>query len=154
MSTVARVLLCMLFCACFALRVVGQELLFSFPPVPSNGAYSERPFAKGEVLIVTVTRMAPGEMLSLQRCGNARCSIGASVAEWSFDDFTRHSRAEVNAEGDRYAFLIFNLDKGAVRTDKGVVSPVVGTEALVEEGVTTLRFSSGTVVTVTIRSPR
>ena len=145
---------CMLIWACMTPRAIAEELLFSFSPVPDNAALSKRSFAKDEVLIVTIVRMAPGETLYLERCGNARCSIGAPVLTWTFDDFAQHSPAEVNAEGDRYGFLIFNADKGLVRTDKGIVSPVVGAEATVEHGVTTLRFSSGTILTVTVRSSR
>lgn len=136
-----RVLFYALFCACFAQNVVAQELLFSFSPIPSNGALSKRPFSKNELLVVTVTGMAPGERLTLERCGNARCSVGAAVAEWTFDDFARHSPAEVKAEGDRYGFLLFNGNKG-----------VVGTEAILEHGLTTIRFSSGAIVTVELRS--
>jgi hypothetical protein len=67
-----------LVCACFAQSVVAQELLFSFSPVPSNGAFSKRPFSKDEILIVIVTGMAPGERLTLERCGNARCSTSGA----------------------------------------------------------------------------
>ena len=130
-----------IFCACFAQSVMAQELLFSFSPFASNAAYSERSFSTEELLVVTVTRMAPGERLTLSRCGNARCSVGAPVAEWTFNDFQRRSPMEVNTEGDLYSLLLFDGTRG-----------VVGTDALVEQGATTVRWTSGTVVTVVVRS--
>ena len=87
--------------------------------------------------------MAPGDRLTLARCGNARCSVGEAVATWTFDDFARRSPMEVQTEDDRYEFLMFNANRR-----------VVGTEATAEQGMTTLRFSSGTVVSVTVRASR
>jgi hypothetical protein len=64
---------------------------------------------------------------------------------WKFDDFAQHSPAEVKTEEDRYSLSLYNDNKDV---NKGVV----GTDVTTEKGVTTLRFSSGTVVTVTVRA--
>ena len=144
LAIIARAVPFILSYACFSQSVVAEELLFSFNPVPNNAALSERAFSKGEVLVVTITRMAAGDRLRLQRCGNTRCSVSAAVKVWTSDDFAQHSPAEVDAEDDRYSFLISNDDRVGV----------VGAEATAEQGVTTLRFSSGTVVTVAIRPAR
>ena len=128
-----------LLCVCYAQTGMAESLLFSFRAVPSSAAYSTRSLSKGELLIVTVAGMRPGEQLRLERCGNSRCSVSAPVAVWTFDSFEQYSPAEVPAQDDRYSFLLFSGNED-----------VVGTHATAERGVTTLRFSSGTVVTVTV----
>lgn len=122
----------------------GAELLFAFFPVPNNAAQSTRSFSAEEVLVVTVTGMRPGDLLELGRCGNARCSVGAAVATWTFEDFER-GPTEVATEGDRYEFLAF--------TDGRRVG-LVGARASLENGVTTLRFTSGMSVAVEVRAAK
>ena len=142
-SAMTRPLLGILLFVCCTKDLFAQELLFSFSPVPNNAASSERAFSPEEVLTVTVSAMKLGERLTLERCGNARCSVAAPVAAWTFYDFERHSPADVYTEGDWYEFLLFNGNRG-----------VYGAEAMAENGVTTLRFTSGTTVTVAVRSSR
>jgi hypothetical protein len=125
-------------------RISEGEPLFSFRPIPNNAAYSDRKFSPDEMLTVAVTEMKNAERLSLERCGNDRCSVAAPVTEWTSSDFEQRGRAEVRTESDRYVFLLFNLRNG--------VRGVLGANATVEDGVTILRFESGTTVRVEVRS--
>jgi hypothetical protein len=121
----------------------GQELLFSFAPEPNNFAMSTRPFSTEELLIVTVMGMRPGDRLLLNRCGNARCSVGMPVNEWTFENFERRVPTEIYTDGNRYSVLAFSDGNG-----------MVGVSASIEDGVTILRFVSGMSVTIEVRRSR
>jgi hypothetical protein len=136
-----RLLVLIVMGVCYGQTAVAEPPLFSFHPFLNSAAYSTRSLSKGEILGVTVVGMRPGEQLRLERCGNARCSVAATVATWTFDTFEEYSPAEVPMEDDRYVFVLVDGNQG-----------VVGTQVTGERGVTTLRFSSGTFVTATIRS--
>jgi hypothetical protein len=128
---------------CWAGALLAQDAPFSFA---SNGALSKRPFTADEVLVVTVMSMQPGEEIWLQRCGNARCSVGSPVAKWKFEDFASRSASEVPTEGDRYGFYLYNFGN----RNKGTA----GASVSVEGGATILRFESGTSLRVAIRGAR
>ena len=116
---------------------------FSFAASSSNAAYSHRKFSADEVLVVAVTQMKSGERLRLQRCGNDRCSIAASVAEWASTDLEAVP-AEVRTESNRrYALSLFDVTTG-----------IVGTHAIVEGEFTLLRFESGTTFRVAVHPLR
>jgi hypothetical protein len=105
-----------------------------------NSARGSRPFSTAEVLVVTVTEMRPGDLLTLERCGNTRCSVASPVAQWTYEDFERRSPTEVYTEGASY---VFTSPRG-----------IVGAQVSVENGVTNLRFSSGMEVSVIVHASR
>ncbi len=123
---------------CCAGSSLAQDHLFSF--LPGKWAAMSKDLPAGSRLVVSVTDMKPGQKLVLQRCGTERCNVAEPVAIWTLSDLEGHGSAEVNIEGGRYHFTMFDQGRG-----------VAGVLDEVENGATVLRYESGTTVSVTIR---
>jgi hypothetical protein len=140
-AVVIRFVTVVLSLLCCVSASVAQDQLFSFGSVLNNAAQTTRSFSANEVLTVIVEEMARGDRLILQRCGNDRCSVGAPVAEWAFLEFGEYTPVEVQTTGDRYTLMLFNGSRG-----------VIGSDASVQGVATVVRFESGTLARVTVRS--
>lgn len=122
------------------------------PPFKVEESYratvgTTQPLPAGATLKFTTSKLKANEVFMLQRCGEP-CNTSKMIRTWRKSDFERTSpRLVVLTEGGEYYFWILQT------LENGEVGPVLGEGSTFEGMKGTIRFASGTNVSVEVELP-
>jgi hypothetical protein len=123
---------------------LAEEITFALEPTVKATTFSNAAIPEGTKLSFLAKDFKPNETLLLQRCGEP-CNTAKVVRIWRADELVGVTPKEVVvSEAGRYYFWIRK------QLPNGETGPVLGEFAESRGKATTVRYASGSVVTVTI----